>query len=59
MNDGMDAFPLDDTETVDDAFGTGNNAEPDDDNDGLTATVKRRWRQSPACRRLPVNDKMR
>ena len=37
VNDGMDAFPLDAGETTDtDGDKIGNNADPDDDNDGLT-----------------------
>ena len=37
VNDGIDAFPLDATETTDtDGDRIGNNADPDDDNDGLT-----------------------
>ena len=37
MNDSIDAFPLDDSETTDtDGDRIGDNADPDDDNDGLT-----------------------
>ena len=36
VNDGVDVFPLDETESVDtDGDGTGNNADTDDDNDGV------------------------
>ena len=36
VNDSLDAFPLDNTETLDtDNDGTGNNADPDDDDDGV------------------------
>ena len=39
VQDGSDAFPLDPTESVDtDGDGIGNNADPDDDNDGVTDT---------------------
>ena len=52
VNDSMDAFPLDDTETTDtDGDRIGNNADPDDDNDGLTDIEEAALgTNSPACR---------
>ena len=41
VNDGLDAFPLDATETLDtDADGVGNRQDPDDDNDGVCDTTE-------------------
>ena len=40
MTDSLDAFPLDAAETIDtDSDGIGNNADPDDDNDGVEDVV--------------------